>query len=117
MDIVKQKNFEDKIFNMCFDNNEQLSKQILAQYKNSIVTSRSFDDVGFYTVYEVLEKKLKIDNLNEDFGNFTITYNGIDDAFGFVIMITNGYLNYLECYTIMADVWSYDYDNFIFKVK
>ena len=116
MDIIKQKNFEDKLFNLCFDKNDRLSKQILFQYKSSKVVSRNFDEVGFYTNYEVLEKDLKIDNLNENFGDFTITYNNVDDAFGFMIMISDGYLNYLEGYTIVADVWSYDYDNFIFKV-
>jgi hypothetical protein len=39
------------------------------------------------------------------------SWNEIKEAFGFVLFIENGYLSFLEGYTLSSDIWPDEYSN------
>ena len=88
-----------------FSNNEVASK-ILKQYKNSTIVNREFTGVGFFTYFQIDDKKLFLkDNSSLKIGGIHAEINGLKYGAGFILFVENGAINNLEGYSYGDDGW------------
>ena len=104
----KIEQFELEVMNKIMEENLAIEKNLKAQYRFSRVISREFSDYGFYTRFEVTDKKLKLkDHLNMELGNVQAQIAGLKCGAGFVLFIRDGFIKSLECYTY-DEIWPDD---------
>ena len=77
----------------------QTKKILSEQYKNAIVTKRTFDKVGFYTYFEIPNHIERLKSDIKPFGNVEFNINDTEASVGCVIFVKNGAISVLECYT------------------
>jgi len=106
---IEHEEFEKIIMNKLLDGKHEILEGLKNQYLKKSVISREFTGCSFFTHFDVPHSMTldhingKIDDLKAEF----INYKG--DYLLFILYITNGKLDVLECFTTL-DSWEKDYD-------
>ncbi|MGI6161068.1 MAG: hypothetical protein ACOYJD_03465 [Christensenellales bacterium] len=98
LDVFEQ--FESDVMYKIISENNEISDELVKQYKNAKVVSREFTGVGFYTNFMVSNENLRLkDNFNVEMGNVQAELDGLKYGAGFVLFIRDGFIKSLEGYT------------------
>jgi hypothetical protein len=100
--------FETIIIEAIFKcNNENVYiEQIKRQYNEMKVVRREYTGAGFYTHFEISDKKLSLgENVNFELGGIEADIKGFKMEAGFIIFIRSGFIDFLEGYSYV-DVWN-----------
>jgi hypothetical protein len=110
--VMNQEKLEQKLMDMFLSGNEPILETLRTQYKNSTINSREFTGVGFYTHYLVNPKTaISTNKKSFELTDITATISKMEDALGFVLFVRDGYISWLEGYTIALDFWPTDYSD------
>ena len=111
---MNHEEFEQKVMQMLLAGEGQSLKSLRSQYNQSNIKSRDFTGVGFFTDYSVEDDGLKIGHINTQIGSVYGDYNNIG-AVGFLLFIRDGWIDFLEGYTMGIDEWPDSYENIHLK--
>ena len=77
-----------------------VAEALAQQYKNSLITSREFTGVGFFTNFEVANETLALaDSPSFELGSVQATISGLEFGAGFVLYVRDGLIKMLEAYS------------------
>jgi hypothetical protein len=107
---MDQTDFEKNVMETILKGNHPVLASLRNQYVNSIIERREFTGAGFYTYFRINEGIPPLINR----GNFEITdivvkLGGNRNAIGVVLFIRDGYLKFLEGYTLASEEWPQHY--------
>ena len=108
--LNKHIKLENIVMNMLLSGDNVFFDKLRKQYELSLIADRNFDNVGFFTDFEIKDNDLKVDNYDYTFGDVFGDYSGKESYFGFILYIRNGLIYSLEGYTYL-DEWPNSYDN------
>jgi hypothetical protein len=104
--------FEKKLMEMILAGNHPILEELRNQYLTSTIESRKFTGGGFYTHFRIKNgTKPLVGEKTFQIGDVDASLGDIKEAMGFVLFIKNGYLSFLEGYTLTIDTWPNDYSN------
>jgi len=83
-------------------------EKLRMQFQESIIVEVRDTKVGMYARFEVINKTLRIDDdeIKKDFAFGDV--NGIiedKESIGFILYVKNGYIEWLEGYSLLDNVW------------
>ena len=83
-------------------------EKLRMQFQESIIVEVRDTKVGMYARFEVINKTLRIDDdeIKKDFAFGDV--NGIiedKESIGFILYVKNGYIEWLEGYSLLGNVW------------
>lgn len=91
--------FENDVITAIIKKETEISENLYEQYIHSNVVSREFTGYGFYTAYAV-DPKYKIKTIkNAMLGEINASINDLKHGAGFILYISDGLIDMLECYT------------------
>jgi hypothetical protein len=109
---VNQEELENGLMTMFLSGNEPLLKDLRDQYSNSRIKLRKYTGAGFYTYFTIKQDtKPLVNRMNFEITDISATVRKVKYALGFVLFIRNGYIDWLEGYTMSLDDWPDDYSN------
>jgi hypothetical protein len=107
---MNQEQLEKKLMEMFLHGDEPVLEKLREQYRNSETKSRKYTGVGFYTYFKILSGIAPLISIkNFEITDVTATLDQKDHALGFVLFIRDGYISWLEGYTMAIDDWPDDY--------
>ncbi len=116
MDMEEQEKLENRIMEKLLVSFHPVAVILRNQYQNSEINSREFTGAGFFTHFSVKngidaapKKSFEIGGVYADIGR-------IKDAIGFVLFIRDGYIDWLEGYTLSVNSWPDTYKHIKLKV-
>lgn len=113
LDVFEQ--FESDVMYKIISENDEISDELVRQYKNAKVVSREFTGFGFYTNFMVSSENLRLkNNFNIEMGNVQAELDGLKYGVGFVLFIRDGFIKSLEGYTY-DEPWPERIINYSFK--
>jgi hypothetical protein len=113
--IIDQEELEKKLMEMLLNSSHPIAKILKTQYQHSIVTSRKYSGAGFYTQYKVESGISETPNKSFDIGGVSADIGEVKDALAFRLFIRDGFINWLEGYTFLADFWPESYKDVVLK--
>ena len=109
---MNQEQLEIVLMDMFLSGNEPVLKDLRDQYKNSQIKSRQFTGAGFYTYFKTKPGIAPLANKkNFEITDISAKVGKVEDALGFVLFVRDGYISWLEGYTMALDDWPHDYSN------
>lgn len=96
----KIEQFESDVIKNIIAENSTISENLEKQYQAAKVINREFSGYGFYTNFEITDKKLRLKEIkNMELGNTQAKLDGLKFGAGFILFIKDGLIKSLECYT------------------
>ena len=116
---MQHEEFEENVMNMLLEGPDQKLGILKNQYLSSKVVKREFTGGwGFFTTFEVSDDLVKetfngrVDDLKANIiDNEGRRLKG--DYLFFILYVTDGKIDTLECFTTTTYAWDYNYDNTI----
>jgi hypothetical protein len=115
MDINSQKELEKKIMEMLLTNEHSVAKILKHQYEHSEIKSRKFSGAGFFTKFKIENGIDVAPKKNFEIGGVSADVGDNKGVLGFLLFIRDGYLDWLEGYTMGIDFWPDIYKDVVLK--
>ena len=113
---MKQLEFEKKLMVMLLAGDDPILEGLRYQYDHSVVESRKFTGAGFFTHFKIKNGNIPVANAKSfQITDVGVTLNGVKNAIGVVLFIENGFLSFLEGYTMVLDFWPEQYSNVVLE--
>ena len=100
--VISFENFERAVMNKFLEVKSPEKKILLQQYQKTKVENRWFSGVGFFTTFSVPEGVAHLSRSTHITG---VSGKVNDTAVGFMLLIKDGILKFLEGYTFGNDPW------------
>ena len=111
---MNHEELEKKLMEMLLSGDDIVLEELRIQYNNSVVESREFTGVGFFTNFNIIPGILPLANSkNFVFGDINATIEGTKNSLGFILFVRDGYISMLEGYTYGSDKWPDNYSNLV----
>ena len=102
---ISQEELEQRLMDLLLQGDNIVVTILRQQYASAKVTDRKFTGVGFYTDFEVSENApLLVEHPNLDLLGVDIQLENLNHGAGCILVVRDGKLSYLECYT-HTDPW------------
>ena len=118
---MQHEEFEKTVMNMLLEGSDARLEILRKQYLSSKIIKQEFTGGrGFFTTFDV-SIKMSTESFN---GRIDDVYAKITDNMGgviegeylfFILYVTNGKIDTLECFTTTTYDWDYNYDNAIIE--
>ena len=97
---ISQEELEQRLMGLLLQGDTPVVNILRQQYATAKVTNRDFTGAGFYTYFEVSDNApLLVEHPNLDLTGVNIQLENLTDGAGCVLIVRDGKLSYLECYT------------------
>ncbi len=111
---MNQIEFEKRVIEKILMGDDPVLDCLRHQYKNAIVESRKFTGAGFYTYFKIIQETEPVTPRKTfQISDVLASLKGMKAALGFNLLVKEGYIAWLEGYTLSSDIWPDDY----FEVK
>ena len=112
---MNQQEFENQVMPMLLDGDYPVLASLRHQYQNSTIEKRIFSGAGFFTYFKMKEGIPPLEKKNFEIGDVIINIDNIKNAIGVILFIREGYLFFLEAYTLVIDDWPNEYSDVVLK--
>jgi hypothetical protein len=113
MEIQEQEEFEKKIMEMLLNSPHPMAKLLINQYEHSKIKSRNYSGAGFFTYFKVNDGIKEAPKQSFEIGGVYADIGDVNDAMGFMLFIRNGFIDWLEGYTLTIDYWPDSYKDVV----
>ena len=92
-------NFELAVINKLLDGDHPILNNLRLQASEALLVKREYTGVGFYCHFKVSSNEHTLREDIHNIGGVNAEIEGLNHGAGFILFITHGQLDLLECYT------------------